>query len=349
MKQRFKIGNREVGQGCPALFIAEIGSNFDRDLERAYRLTDLAVESGADVVKFQTFLAERLVNAKAFRGIKEGYQAKWDRDVFEVYQDAEFPREWHEKLARYCEKAGTIFMSSAYDFEGVDMTVDLGVPALKIGSGDITWPEMLRHQASKGLPILMAAGAANLAEVAAAVEEVEAAGCQELILLQCVTNYPAGFDHINLQAMVNMGHMFGVPYGFSDHTPGSTVPLGTVALGGCVIEKHFTDDKNRKGPDHPFAMDADDFKAMAQAVRDLEKAMGDGVKEVTPEEHETRVVMRRSLFAARDLKAGQQLSREDFLVLRPQHGILPDRLPEVLGCTLAKDVKALEPIKWEHL
>ena len=349
MKQRFKIGEREVGQGCPALLIAEIGSNFDRDLERAYRLTDLAVESGADVVKFQTFLAERLVNANAFRGVKEGYQAKWDRDVFEVYQDAEFPREWHEKLVRYCEKAGTIFMSSAYDFEGVDMAVELGVPALKIGSGDLTWPEMLRHQASKGLPLLMATGAANLAEVAAAMEEVKAAGCQELVLLQCVTNYPAGFDHANLQAMLNMGRMFGVPYGFSDHTPGSTVPLGSVALGGCVIEKHFTDDKTRQGPDHPFAMDAADFKAMAQAVRNLEKALGDGVKTVTPEESETRVVMRRSLFAARSLEAGHRLSREDVVVLRPQHGITPDHLDEVIGCTLSQAVAELEPITWDHL
>jgi sialic acid synthase SpsE len=348
MKKKFKIGKREVGEGCPALLIAEIGSNFDRDLDRAYRLTDLAVESGADVVKFQTFLAERLVNARAFRGVKEGYQAKWDRDVFEVYQEAEFPRAWHEKLARYCEKAGTIFMSSAYDFEGVDMTIGLGVPALKIGSGDLTWPEMLRYQASKGLPIVMATGAATLEEVASAVEEVEAAGCQELILLQCVTNYPAGFEYANLQAMVNMGRMFGVPFGFSDHTPGSTVPMGSVALGGCVIEKHFTDNKTRKGPDHPFAMDASDFKAMAEGVRNLEKALGDGIKRVTLEERETRVVMRRSLFAARGLEAGHKLTREDIVILRPQHGITPDHLDKVIGCTLSQGVNAMEPLTWNH-
>jgi len=349
MKQVFKIGNREVGQGCPALLIAEIGSNFDRDLERAYRLTDLAAESGAEVVKFQTFLAERLVNAKAFQGVKDGYQAKWDRDVFEVYQDAEFPRAWHEKLARYCEKAGVIFMSSAYDFEGVDLTVELGVPALKIGSGDLTWPEMLAYQASKGLPLLMATGAATLSEVAEAVRIVTEADCEELILLQCVTNYPAGFDHANLHAMVNMGRMFDVPFGFSDHTPGSTVPLGTVALGGCVIEKHFTDDKTRTGPDHPFAMDANDFKAMAEAVRNLEKAMGDGVKRVTPEETETRVVMRRSLYAARNLPAGYRLTREDLVVLRPQSGIIPIHLDQVIGCTLSKAVAEAEPITWAHL
>jgi sialic acid synthase SpsE len=349
MKQSFKIGNRDVGQGCPTLLIAEIGSNFDRDLERAYRLTDLAVESGADVVKFQTFLAEHLVNAKAFLGVKEGYQAKWDRDVFEVYKDAEFPRAWHEKLARYCEKAGVVFMSSAYDFEGVDLTVELGVPALKIGSGDLTWPEMLTYQASKGLPLLMATGAATMAEVADAVRVVEEAGCDELLLLQCVTNYPAGFDHANLKAMANMGRMFGVPFGFSDHTPGSTVPLGTVALGGCVIEKHFTDDKTRPGPDHPFAMDPSDFKAMAQAVRNLEKALGDGVKRVTPEETETRVVMRRSLYAARDLPAGHRLTREDMVVLRPQAGIIPSHLDQVIGCTLTKAVAQWEPITWDHL
>ncbi len=348
MKKQFKIGKRLVGEGCPALLIAEIGSNFDRDLDRAYRLTDLAVECGADVVKFQTFLAERLVNAQAFRGIKEGYQAQWERDVFSVYQDAVFPRKWHEKLARYCEKAGTIFMSSAYDFPGVDLTVDLGVKALKIGSGDLTWPEMLHYQAGKNLPILLATGAATLAEVDQGVRVLKNAGCERLILLQCVTNYPAGFDHVNLRAMVNMGRMFGVPYGFSDHTPGHTVALASVALGGCVVEKHFTDDKSRPGPDHPFAMDASDFKAMVKAVRELEKAMGDGVKQVSPEERETRIVMRRSLFAARDLKAGQKVRRRDLVILRPQHGIMPDQLENVLGRTLVKDAPKLTPLTWDH-
>ncbi|MGD8562319.1 MAG: N-acetylneuraminate synthase family protein [Desulfarculaceae bacterium] len=348
MNKRFKIGNREVGEGCPALLIAEIGSNFDQDLDRAYRLTDLAMESGADVVKFQTFLAEALVNPRAFGAMKDGYQASWDKDVFSVYQDAVFPREWHEKLARYCEQAGTIFMTSAYDFAGVDLVADLGAPALKIGSGDLTWHQMLRYQASKGLPLLLACGAATMAETTEAVQVLEEAGCQDLVLLQCVTNYPASFDHINLRAMANLGRTMGVPYGYSDHTPGSTVPLGAVALGGCVIEKHFTDDKTRKGPDHPFAMDPADFKAMSQSVRDLEKALGDGIKRVTPEERETRIIMRRSLFAARDLKAGQRITADDIVALRPQHGILPDHLEAVVGRTLIKDVEALAPLTWEH-
>jgi sialic acid synthase SpsE len=349
MKKRFMIGGREVGEGCPALMIAEIGSNFDRDLERAYRLTDLALESGAEVVKFQTFTARGLVNPKAFQGVKEGYQAKWDRDVFEVYRDAEFPRDWHEKLARYCEKAGALFMSSAYDFEGVDLAVELGAPALKIGSGDLTWPEMLAYQAGKGLPLLMATGAATLAEVDRAVAAVAGAGCEELALLQCVTNYPAGFDHANLRAMANLGRAFGTPVGYSDHTPGHAVAVGAVALGGSVIEKHFTDDKSRPGPDHPFAMDPGDFRAMVDAVRELERALGDGVKRPAPEEAETRVVMRRSLFAAKRLPAGKVLERGDLVALRPQHGITPDRLPEVLGCTLSRQVEELEPLTWDCL
>ncbi len=349
MKKRFMIGNREVGEGCPAFLIAEVGSNFDRDLERAYRLIDLAIECGADAVKFQTFLPDRIINRKAFEGMKLGFQAKWGKDVYTVYHEAHLPRDWHEKLMRYCEKAGTIFFSAAYDFEGVDLLVELGVPALKIGSGDVTWLEILEYQAAKNLPILMGTGACTLAEVDQAVRTLQGAGCQELILLQCVTNYPSSFDSANLRAMVNLGRMFDLPYGYSDHTPGHTVPVGAVALGGCVIEKHFTDDKTRPGPDHPFAMDAADFKAMAQAVRELERALGDGVKRLAEEESQTVILQRRSLFAARDLPAGHRLTREDIAVLRPQHGILANRLGEVVGCTLGKAVGALEPITWEHL
>lgn len=349
MKKRFFIGGREVGQGCPALLIAEVGSNFDRDLDRAYRLIDLAVECGADAVKFQTFLPDRIINRKAFEGLKLGFQAKWGKDVYTVYHEAHLPRAWHEQLARRCEQAGVLFFSSPYDFEGVDLLAELGTPALKIGSGDVTWLEMLRHQASKHLPILMGVGACTLAEVDQAVRTLQQAGCQELILLQCVTNYPSSFDSANLRAMENLGRIFDVPYGYSDHTPGHSVPLGAVALGGCVIEKHFTDDKSRSGPDHPFAMDGADFKAMAKAVRELERALGDGVKRVVEEESQTVILQRRSLYAARPLQAGQVLTREDLVVLRPQHGITPDHLERVIGRTLARDVGELQPLTWEHL
>ncbi|MFZ5585183.1 MAG: N-acetylneuraminate synthase family protein [Thermodesulfobacteriota bacterium] len=349
MQQRFLIGGREVGRGCPAFLIAEVGSNFDRDLDRAFRLIDLAVECGADAVKFQSFLPDRIINRKAFEGLKLGFQAKWGKDVYTVYHEAHLPREWHEKLMRHCERAGTIFFSSPYDFAGVDLLADLGAPALKIGSGDVTWLEMLRHQAAKNLPIMMGVGACTLAEVDQAVRTLTDAGCDRLILLQCVTNYPSGFDSANLKAMVNMGHMFNLPYGYSDHTPGHTVAVGAVALGGSVIEKHFTDDKTRSGPDHPFAMDGAEFKAMAQAVRELERALGDGVKRVAAEEGQTVILQRRSLYAARPLKAGQVLTRDDLVVLRPQHGITPDHLERVVGRTLARDVGELEPVTWEHL
>jgi sialic acid synthase SpsE len=349
VKKQFKMGKRTVGEGSPAFLIAEIGSNFDRDLERAYRLIDLAVECGADAVKFQTFLPDKIINRQAFAKLKSGFQAKWDKDVYTVYQEASLPRAWHEKLMAYCRKAGTIFFSSPYDFEGVDLLAEMGVPALKIGSGDVTWLEMLKHQASKNLPILMGVGACTLAEVDQAVRTLTEAGCQELVLLQCITNYPNSFDSANLKAMINMGRMFDCAYGYSDHTPGYSVPVGAVALGGCVIEKHFTDDKTRPGPDHPFAMDGADFKAMATAIRELERAMGDGVKRVEGEEATTRILQRRSLYAARDLKAGQKLRRRDVVILRPQHGILPDQLDNVLGRTLVKNAPKLTPLTWEHI
>lgn len=349
MKKSFKIADREVGEGCPVFLIAEVGSNFDGDLDRAYKLIDLAMECGADAVKFQSFLPDKIINRKAFEGLKVGFQSKWDKDVYKVYHEAHLPWDWHEKLIRYCEKVGAMFFSSPYDFASVNHLVDIGVPALKIGSGDVTWLEILKHQAAKGLPILMGTGACTLAEIDQAVRTLEEGGCGELILLQCVTNYPSSFETANIRAMVNMGNIFNLPYGYSDHTPGHTVPLGAVTLGGCVIEKHFTDDKNRKGPDHPFAMDGADFKAMAQAVRELEKAMGDGVKRVVDEESETVILQRRAIYAARPLEKGHILNRDDLVVIRPQHGITPDHLERVVGCALSRAVGELEPITWDHL
>lgn len=349
MKKQFPIAGRMVGEGCPAFLIAEIGSNFDRDLDRAFRLIDLAVECGADAVKFQSFLPDEIINAKAFQGMKEGFQAKWDKDVYTVYDEAHLPRDWHHQLMAYAEKSGVIFFSSPYDFAGIDLLAEMGAPVLKIGSGDVTWLEILKHHAGKNLPIMMGTGACSLAEIDNAVRTLAESGCDELVLLQCVTNYPSSFESANLKAMVNMGRMFDVPYGYSDHSPGLTVPLGAVALGACVIEKHFTDDKTRKGPDHPHAMDAAEFKAMSQAIRELEAAMGDGTKRVMPEESVTYVLQRRALYAARDLTAGQVLTREDLLILRPQHGITADHLEQVLGCTLTKDVAKGDPITWRHL
>ena len=270
--RRVKIGKRWVGEGEPSYLIAEIGSNFDGSMARAKKLIDLAKDCGADCAKFQCFSTNKIISKEGFEGMRSAFQAKWKKPVHEVYRAAEFPRAWHKELFAYCGKAGLDFMSTPYDRAAVDEIDALGVPAHKIGSGDITWLEMIRYIARKKKPVILATGASTLAEVDEAVRTIRKAGNQQIILLQCVTNYPSHFEYANLRAMKAMGEIFNVPVGYSDHTPGSVVPLGAVALGGCLIEKHFTDDKKRRGPDHPFAMDGKDFKEMAQSVRLLEKA-----------------------------------------------------------------------------
>jgi sialic acid synthase SpsE len=242
-----KIGKRTVGPGHPCYVIAEIGSNFDRSIERAKTLIDLAKDCGADAAKFQCFAADKIVSKEGFEGLKSGFQSKWKKPVYEVYRDAEFPREWHEELSRYALKRGIDFLSAPYDKDAVDLLEDIGIPAYKLGSGDITWHEFLGYVARKGKPVILATGASTIAEIDEAMHAIRGEGSEDIVLMQCVTNYPAHFEYANIKAMKAIGEMFDVPVGYSDHTPGIIVPLGAVSLGACIIEKHFTDDKTRQG------------------------------------------------------------------------------------------------------
>jgi sialic acid synthase SpsE len=347
-REPIRIGSRLVGPGHPTYIIAEIGSNFDGSLERARALIDAAAEVGCDAAKFQTFLPERIISAPAF-GIATGFQARWDRPVDEVYRDAALPREWHAELALHARKSGVDFFSSPYDREGVDLLEGLEVPAHKIGSGDITWLDFCEYVASKGRPVILGTGASTLAEVDQAVRAMRATGNDQMIVLQCVTDYPSEFGDANIRAMVTMGEALGTLVGYSDHTPGHTVPLGAVAHGACVIEKHFTDDTGRSGPDHPFAMDIPAMASMVREIRNLEAALGDGVKRLMPSERETVVLQRRGLTAARDLSAGHVLEAGDISVLRPARGLAPSDLRLVLGWSLGRDIAAGQPIEADSL
>ena len=334
------IDGRAVGDGAPFYTIAEIGSNFDQDIEKAKRLVDLAVDSGADAVKFQSFKAEKLVSDAGFKKLKVGYQTKWKQSVSEVYKSAEFPSDWHQVIFDYCKEKGITFFSAPYDRESVDMLDALGVPVFKIGSGDVTWLEMVEYIARKGKPIILATGASTIEEVENAVNTIRGAGNEEIVLLQCVTNYPASFDNINLRVLETYRKKFDCLVGYSDHTPGSRVAMGTVALGGCMIEKHFTDDKSIPGPDHGFAMDADDFKAMVKDIRRMEQLLGSPDKAVYPEEQDQYVSMKRGIRAASNLKSGDIISRKDLAILRPcEEGTLrADKLDIVLGKRLVSNV-----------
>ena len=335
------IDGRPVGDGAPFYTIAEVGSNFDQDIDKARRLVDLAIECGADSVKFQSFKAEKLVSDEGFKQLKVGYQAKWTKSVTEVYKGAEFPSDWHQEIFDYCKQKGITFFSAPYDRESVDMLDNMGIPVFKIGSGDITWLEMVDYIARKGKPIILATGASTMEQVENAVNTIKAAGNDDIVLLQCVTNYPASFDNINLRVLQAFRDKFDCLVGYSDHTPGSIVALGTVALGGCMIEKHFTDDKTLPGPDHGFAMDGDDFKAMVADIRLMEKILGSPVKEVYPEEQDQYVSMKRGIRAASDLKSGNVISREDLELLRPceEETLKADQLDIVVGRKLVADVQ----------
>jgi len=339
--KKVKIGDRWVGEGEPAYIIAEVGSNFDKSIDRAKSLIDLAKECGADAVKFQCFSADTIVSEKGFEGLTVGFQSKWDKPVYEVYKDAEFPRKWHKELFDYANAKQIDFLSAPYDMEAVDILDELGVKVFKIGSGDITWHEIIEHIARKAKPVILATGASTIDEVGEALRVIRSTGNEQIILLQCVTNYPSHFEYANIRAMKAMGDRFGLAVGYSDHTPGSLVPLGAVALGGCVIEKHFTDDKSRKGPDHPFAMDGKDFKEMVDSIRRLEKALGSPDKDLYDEEHETVILQRRCLRAARDIPRGTQISEEMIVALRPapKEGLLPKDKAVVIGKRTKEDIK----------
>lgn len=346
--RRIRIGERWVGKGETTYIIAEIGSNFDGSLEQAKRLVDLAKEVGADAAKFQSFLPDKIIAKKGFE-TKTSFQARWEKPVYDVYSEAMLPREWHKELARYCHKRGIHFFSSPYDKEAVDLLEEIGVPAFKIGSGDITSLSLIEYIAKKNRPILLGTGASSIGEIEEAVNTIRAAGNQDIVLLQCITNYPCPFEHANIRAMVTLRETFQALTGYSDHTLGSVVPLGAVALGACVIEKHFTFDKTRKGPDHPFATDVPEMAAMIREIRLLEAALGSPIKQLTPVETETVILQRRSLFTKVDIPAGTAITPDMIEPLRPAIGITPQHIHLVVGRKAKVDIAEGETLTWEKI
>ena len=317
----FRIGERMVGPDEPTYFIADIAANHDGDLERAKHLMTLAKEAGADCAKFQHFRAPHIVSDVGFRalGSQQSHQATWRKSVFEVYQDASLPWEWTQPLAEHADAIGIEFMSAPYDLEAVDH-LDPYVNAFKVGSGDVNWIEELSFIAFKGKPVILATGAATMEDVNRAMEVLLAAEVP-IVLMQCNTNYEGTIDNIhyvNLRVLTEYAEQYPrVTLGLSDHTPGHVTVLGAVALGARAVEKHFTDDTTRIGPDHGFSMDPYTWREMVDATRMLEAALGDGAKKIEDNEQQTVVLQRRCVRAARDLQAGTALTRSDLEVLRP--------------------------------
>ena len=353
--QNLEINGRLVGIDEPTYFIADIAANHDGDLSRAKDLIYLAKESGADAAKFQHFSAATIVSDIGFKalGSEKSHQVNWKKSVYEVYRGASIDQQWTAELKKTCDEAGITFFSSPYSFELVDH-IDPYVPAYKIGSGDITWTEMIEYIAAKGKPYILATGAAMASDVVRAVRAGLAINPQ-LALLQCNTNYTASlenFKSIQLNVLKAYKEMFpNLILGLSDHTPGHTTVLGAVALNARIIEKHFTDDTSRDGPDHHFAMDPRAWREMVDCTRELENALGCGIKQIEKNEEDTVVLQRRSIRTAHDLSAGRALEKSDLVMLRPcpSDAIPPYKLETLLGKTLRCHKVAGEHLKWSDL
>ena len=332
------IAGRKIGAGEPCFIIAEAGVNHNGDLELAHRLVDVAVEAGADAVKFQTFKAERMISRGA---PKANYQVETTGAVesqFDMVKALELPPDAFAQLKARCQERNILFLSTPFDHESADLLARLDVAAFKMASGEITNLPFLEHVARYGKPMIVSTGMASIGEVETGVHTIQGTGNRDIALLHCVSNYPADPADVNLNAMHTMARAFGFPVGYSDHTLGLEVPLAAVALGACVVEKHFTLDKTLSGPDHRASLEPQELASMVRGIRKVEASLGHGRKEPAASEANTAAVARKSLVAARNLAAGTVLTEELLTVKRPGTGLPPSMGPYLLGLRVKIDV-----------
>ncbi len=347
--ENVNIGSLSIGPDYPCFIIAEAGVNHNGDLELARRLVDAAAEAGADAVKFQTFRADRLVSPTAPKAAYQRQTTDASESQLDMLRRLELSPAAHRELNDYCRQRGLIFLSTPFDEESADLLDELDVPAFKIGSGEVTNHPFLEYVARKGRPVILSTGMSYLSEVDEAVRVLRSAGCEQLILLHCVSNYPAAPADANLKAMQTLATAFDVPVGYSDHTPGIEVALAAVALGACVIEKHFTLDRNLPGPDHRASLEPHELRALIAGVRTVERALGDGTKRPVPAEADTRAVARRSLAARADIPAGVIVEAGILTALRPAGGIPPSLVRHVIGRRTRRPLNAGQFIDWSDL
>ena len=334
---KIAINGRKISIDDPVYFIADIAANHDGDLNRAKDLIYLAHEAGAHAAKFQHFTADTIVSNQGFinLGMQLSHQSAWKKSVYEVYQDASINLDWTEELKNTCDAVGIDFFTSPYSLELVDY-VDPFVPAYKIGSGDITWLEIIDHISRKNKPVILASGASSLDDVEIALNTVLKNNLN-VALLQCNTNYTGSlenFKYVNLNVLKIFALKFpNLILGLSDHTPGHSAVLGAVALGARIIEKHFTDDNSRNGPDHAFSLNPKSWREMVDRTEELYLSLGDGIKRIEDNEVQTSIVQRRAIYLHNHCEAGQILNRNDLTVLRPSphHGISANFLNDVIG------------------
>jgi len=342
------IGGRRVGLGQPSLIVAEMSANHDQSLERALRLVDLAAEAGADAIKLQTYTPDTITINTEHPSAR--IDPVWGaRNLYELYRKAYMPWEFHAPLFARAAERGILAFSSPFDRSAVELLEKLDAPAYKIASFELLHLPLLRDVARTGKPVILSTGMATMAEVGEALETLDAAGSGPVILLHCCSSYPATPESVNLGAMDTLRHAYGRPVGFSDHTVGTAIPLAAVARGACLIEKHFTDDPARPGPDHRFSASAAVLREMVAGIRAVEAAAGDGRKVMQASEKQNRDVGRRSIFACVDIAAGTKIAPDMVRIVRPGAGLAPRYLEVVIGRTASRFIRAGYPLTWGDL
>ena len=343
-EEKIVINKKIISINNPTYFVADIAANHDGKLNKAKDLIWLAKESGADAVKFQHFLAEKIVSDYGFKKLgKLSHQGKWNKSVFQIYDQFSLKRKWNLELIKTAKKAKIDFFTTPYDYDAVN-ELNKFVDVYKIGSGDITWIEFIRFIAKKKKPILLASGASDIKDVTRAVNAIGSVN-KKICLMQCNTNYTASsknFNFINLNVLNLFKKKFpNIILGLSDHTPGNTTVLGAISLGARIIEKHFTDNNNKKGPDHLFSMNPKSWKEMITKSRELELALGDGLKRVEMNEKDTFILQRRTIRIKKDLEIGEKITLSNIEFLRPatKNAIPPYDFKKVIGRKLKKKKK----------
>jgi N,N'-diacetyllegionaminate synthase len=349
MQNQIKIGEKIIGSQDPCFVIAEAGVNHNGDITLAKKLIDTAVEAGANAVKFQTFKAENVVTSTAEKAEYQKTTTGAMESQYEMIKKLELSEADFRDLSEYAEGAGIIFLSTPFDEESLDLLDQIGVPAFKIPSGEITNFPLLKKIAQKSKPIILSTGMATLGEVEEALNYLKKHGAEEITLLHCTTSYPAPVKSVNLCAMETLRCAFQVPVGYSDHTEGITIPIAAAAMGACVIEKHFTLDRTLPGPDHRASLEPPELAAMVKAVRDVELARGNGIKGPTEEEEAIKRIARRSIVAKKEIQTGETLTWDLLDIKRPGFGLEPKYLNVIIGRVAKKSIAKDEMITLESV
>ena len=344
-----QIGNRRIEPGYSVYIIAEMSANHNQDFDQAVRILHAAKEAGANALKLQTYTPDTMTIRSDKEYFRIGKGTLWEgKTLYQLYKEAYTPWEWQLKLKEIADEIGIDLFSTAFDPTAVDFLEEMGVPVHKVASFEIVDIPLIEKMASTGKPLIISTGMATLGEIEEAVQAAREAGATQIALLKCTSAYPAPPEEMNLRTIPHLAEAFGVPVGLSDHTLAIAVPVAAVALGACIVEKHFTLSRDIPGPDSAFSLEPQEFKAMVEAIRVAEKALGKVSYEVGEREAASRV-FRRSLFVVKDMKAGEVFTHENVRSIRPGYGLPPKFLKEVLGRRAACDIKAGTPLEWRMI